>query len=175
MVRRKNKPAQTIRPAQPADEADWLRLRHSLWPSCPANKHSLEMRQLLKSHGIVFVAEDRQAGVIGFAEVSIRSDHVDGAAISPVPYLEAWFVDAAFRKRGIGRALIQAVEQWAISLSYTELASDAEVENARSIRLHKLLGFSEIDRNVAFLKKLDAPRHRRTQHSLSRFPVRAKG
>ena len=112
------------------------------------------MRQLLKSHGIVFVAEDRQAGVIGFAEVSIRSDHVDGASISRVPYLEGWFVDASFRKRGIGRALINEVEQWAISLGYSELASDAEIENTQSIRLHELLGFSEIDRNVTFLKKL---------------------
>jgi len=146
----------TIRRAEPKDKAGWVRLRHSLWPDCPENKHALEVEQVLQSGGTVFVAEHKQAGLIGFAEVSIRSDHVDGATISPVPYLEGWFVDASFRGRGTGRALLKAVEDWAISSGYTELASDAEIGNAQSIRLHKLLGFSEIDRNVTFLKKLPA-------------------
>ena len=102
----------------------------------------------------MFVAENDQAELIGFAEVSLRQDHVDGASISPVPYLEAWFVEASFRKQGVGRALIGAVERWATSRGYTELASDAEIENSLSIRLHKQLGFAEIDRNVTFLKVL---------------------
>ena len=93
-------------------------------------------------------------GTIGFAEVSLREDHVDGASISPVPYLEAWFVEASFRKQGVGQALIGAVERCATSRGYTELASDAEIENSLSIRLHKQLGFAEIDRNVTFLKML---------------------
>ena len=131
-------------------------MRRSLWPRCSEAKHDLEMRQLLKSGGVVFVAEDDQAKLVGFAEVSLRQDHVDGASICPVPYLEAWFVEAASRKQGIGRALIDAVENWAISHGYTELASDAEIENSSSIRLHKQLGFSEIDRNVTFLKTLNS-------------------
>ena len=114
------------------------------------------MDQLLKSEGAVFLAEDTQGSVIGFAEISLRHDHVDGASISPVPYLEAWFVEASFRRQGIGRALMNAVEQWAISRGFTELASDAEIDNSLSIRLHELLGFSEIDRNVTFLKTLSS-------------------
>jgi len=145
-----------IRHAKPADNASWLRMRRSLWPRCSEAKHDLEMGQLVKSGGVVFVAEDDQAKLVGFAEVSLRQDHVDGASICPVPYLEAWFVEAAFRKQGIGRALIDAVENWAISRGYTELASDAEIENSSSIRLHKQLGFSEIDRNVTFLKTLNS-------------------
>ncbi len=111
----------------------------------------------MKSGGVVFVAEDDHAKLVGFAEVSLRQDHVDGASISPVPYLEAWLVEAAFRRQGVGRALMQAVENWAISHGYTELASDAEIENSASIRLHKQLGFAEIDRNVTFLKTLGLP------------------
>ena len=143
-----------IREAHPEDKSSWLGLRRLLWPHCSDQKHELEIGQVLGSDGVVFVAEDDQANLIGFAEVSLRSDHVDGASISPVPYLEAWFVEAAFRKQGIGRSLIEAVEQWAIARGYTELASDAEMENSLSLRLHKLLGFSEVDRNVTFLKKL---------------------
>ena len=147
-------PLPRIRQAQRNDKASWLHLRRSLWPHCSEQKHNLEMGQLLRSDGVVFVAENDQAELIGFAEVSLRQDHVDGASISPVPYLEAWFVEATFRKQGVGRALIGAVERWATSRGYTELASDAEIENSVSIRLHKQLGFAEIDRNVTFLKVL---------------------
>ncbi len=143
-----------IREARPADRPTWLKLRYGLWPRCPQQKHELEMDQLLRSGGTVFVAEDEHAILIGFAEVSVRHDHVDGATISPVPYLEGWFVEGPFRNQGIGGALIGAVEQWARSRAFTELASDAVIDNVLSIRLHKKLGFSEIDRNVTFLKKL---------------------
>jgi aminoglycoside 6'-N-acetyltransferase I len=129
-------------------------MRRSLWPRCSEAKHDLEMGQVLKSGGVVFVAEDERAKLIGFAEVSLRQDHVDGASICPVPYLEAWYVEAEFRRQGTGRALMEAVEKWATSRGYTELASDAEIENTLSIRLHKQLGFTEIDRNVTFLKTL---------------------
>ena len=154
----KGHPDARIRPAQPADRPSWLRLRHSLWPHCSDHKHELEMDQVLRSDGLVFVAEDEQGNLIGFAEVSLRRDHVDGASISPVPYLEGWFVEASFRKQGIGSALMGAVEKWAMTRGYAELASDVEIENSLSIRLHKRLGFSEVDRNVTFLKTL-SPEH----------------
>src|SRR6267378_1389111 len=113
-------PAPRIRQAQRDDQASWLHLRRSLWPHCSDHKHHLEMGQLLKSDGVVLVAENDQAKLIGFAEVSLRQDHVDGASISPVPYLEAWFVEASFRKQGIGRALMGAVERWAVSRGHIE-------------------------------------------------------
>ena len=147
-------PPPRIRQARPTDKAAWLRLRHRLWPHCPDDKHDLETDQLLKSKGVVFVAEDKPDNLIGFVEVSLRADHVDGASISPVPYLEGWFVDEPYRKRGVGRALLAAVEQWAVSQGYTELASDAEIENPSSLRLHQSVGFHEVGRNVHFLKPL---------------------
>lgn len=114
-------PTVQIRKAQAGDRDSWLKMRHSLWPECSDRKHVLEMGQLLKSDGVVLVAEDSQGALVGFAEVSLRQDHVDGASICPVPYLEGWFVEARFRKQGVGRALMSAVEQWAISRGYTEL------------------------------------------------------
>ena len=147
-------PTLRIRQARPEDKARWARLRRVLWPDCSEHKHRLEISQVLQSDGVVFVAENDHGKLIGFAEVSLRRDHVDGASISPVPYLEGWLIEARYRKQGVGRALIEAVERWATARGYTELASDAELENLLSIRLHKRLGFSEIDRNVTFLKKL---------------------
>ncbi len=70
------------------------------------------------------------------------------------------FCPAPYRRQGVGRLLMDAVMGWAISGVYSELASDAEAENSLSIMLHKQLGFTEIDRNVSFLKKLALDRSR---------------
>ena len=142
-----------IRAAAPDDRDAWTRLRFELWPDCPPERHKLEVTQLLAGAGIVALAfvDDELAG---FAEVSVRSDHVDGTVHSPVAYLEGWFVRPAKRGCGVGRALIAFAEQWAISKGFSELASDAELENSQSIAVHAVLGFREVGRNVHFVKNL---------------------
>jgi len=92
--------------------------------------------------------------VVGFAEVSRRVDHVEGTINSPVPYLEGWYVVEPYRGLGIGCALLAFVEQWARERGYKELASDAEIENETSTRLHMVLGFKEVGRTVHFVKSL---------------------
>lgn len=97
------------------------------------------------------IVDDRP---VGFAEASIRGDQVEGTSATPVPYLEGWYVDENFRGKGIGEALLRFVEEWAIRHGYRELASDAEVENEESIRLHGKFGFTEVSRTVHFVRRL---------------------
>lgn len=142
-----------LRLAVADDHPTWEHLRCQLWPDCPVARHQLEVRQLLSSGGQVVLAYiDKEP--VGFAEVSIRSDHVEGAQTAPLPYLEGWYVAPPHRSQGVGRALIAAVEQWAHSKGYRELASDAEIENEKSIRLHSLLGFREVGRTAHFMRSL---------------------
>jgi len=145
-----------IRSAIPKDKSEWVRLRHALWPDCSPERHALEMAQLTapESGGVVLVAVRTNGSLGGFAEVSIRRDHVDGAASVPIAYLEGWYVDPDARGRGIGRELLAAAEQWAVARSFTELASDAELVNQESIRTHLACGFTETCRAVHFVKKL---------------------
>jgi len=145
-----------IRAIRPADTKEWLRMRHALWPDCPEQRHRLEMQQLQseRNSGVVLVAEHDDSGLSGFAEVSVRHDHVDGASTTPVAYLEGWYVDPASRGSGLGRKLIEAAEQWAAQHGYTELASDAELENEHSIRAHAACGFQETGRTVHFIKQI---------------------
>lgn len=142
-----------IRPATARDRADWIAMRTKLWPDCPAERHNLEVAQILRAPGVVALAfvDEKLAG---FAELSVRSDHVEGTENSPVPYLEGWYVSSPYRSRGVGRSLIAFVEDWARSKGFQELASDAERENRRSIRLHELLGFREVSTTVHFVKAL---------------------
>lgn len=142
-----------IRPATAADREEWIAMRYELWPDCPRERHQLEIDQLFVGTGVVALAWVSGAPA-GFAEVSIRADHVEGTSIAPIPYLEGWYVREAHRGAGVGRALIDFVEQWARSRGFSELASDAELENTLSIKLHAQLGFREVGRSVHFVKRI---------------------
>jgi aminoglycoside 6'-N-acetyltransferase I len=143
-----------VRKAKGSDHNEWLRMRKLLWPECPEDRHTLEMDLLTSSRGIVLVAEFSQAAIVGFAEISIRSDHVEGTTKTPVPYLEGWYVDPEYRDKGVGKALVGAAEEFALEKEFTELASDAEIGNNTSIKIHKGLGFREVGRSVHFIKTL---------------------
>lgn len=142
-----------IRRALSQDMEDWARMRKELWPTCSLERHRLEIRHLLDGDGLVALAiVDGDA--VGFAELSIRQDHVEGTGSSPVPYLEGWYVAHANRGKGIGILLLTFVEKWSREQGHVEMASDAEIDNHESIRLHMARGFTEVGRTVHFVKKL---------------------
>jgi aminoglycoside 6'-N-acetyltransferase I len=146
----------TIRPSTAQDLAEWIRLRRALWPDCSPARQWLEIQQLAASQhpGVVIVAERDNRALCGFAEVSIRHEHVDGTSSVPVAYLEAWYVEREFRRQGIGRQLLEAVEAWAVARGLKELASDAELETPSSIATHLSCGFRETCRAVHFVKPI---------------------
>jgi len=145
-----------VRAATTADRVDWVRMRHELWPDCPAERHALEIEQLSapSAEGIVLLAVTNNGEACGFLEVSVRHDHVDGTKSVPVPYLEGWYVDPKFRGHGVGRELLKETELWALMHGYEELASDAELEKAESIQAHLSCGFHETCRAVHFVKRI---------------------
>ena len=146
----------TIRPSTAQDLAEWIRLRRALWPNCSPARQWLEIQQFAASQtpGVVIVAERDNGGLCGFAEVSVRHEHVDGTSTVPVAYLEAWYVEPDVRGQGIGRQLLRAVEGWAAAGGLKELASDAELENRSSIDAHVSCGFTETCRAVHFIKSI---------------------
>ncbi len=144
-----------IRLYLPEDAAEWLRLRRALWPELSADEHRREMAAWLKRRDaiVLVAARANQENLAGFAEVGARSI-ADGCDTSPVAYLEGWYVDPDARRQGIGRALIQAAENWARGRGWHEFASDAELENLGSQQAHRALGFHETSRAVLYLKRL---------------------
>ena len=135
-----------------APNADWLRLRRALWPDGSDAEHEDEMAEFVAApdrYGqFMACAEDGQP--IGLAEVSLRSDYVNGTESSPVAFLEALFVVPAWRKRGVARALLLTVTSWARARGCSELASDTQLENTVSQTVHSRLGFTETERVVYF-------------------------
>jgi aminoglycoside 6'-N-acetyltransferase I len=145
-----------IRPAAKNDRSEWSRLRTLLWPDTQDN-HLREIDEYFDgaSHDIVevLVVDCDNEKLAGFIELNIRN-FAEGSRQAKVAYVEGWYVDEAYRNRGIGSRLMKAAEQWAFKQGYFELASDTEIDNQYSIELHKKLGFKETDRVVCFLKKL---------------------
>jgi len=93
-------------------------------------------------------------GLIGFVDVGLRS-HADGCDPARLAgFIEGWFVDAAFRRRGIGAALIGAAENWACSQGCVEMASDTWIGHDESESAHLALGFEIVDRCIHFRKRL---------------------
>ena len=102
----------------------------------------------------IFVALDDGGALTGFLEAGLRS-HADGCDPAvPTGYIEGWFVREEFRNRGIGRDLMRAAEEWALSQGCREMASDALIDNTVSLHAHQALGFEVVDRCVHFRKGL---------------------
>jgi aminoglycoside 6'-N-acetyltransferase I len=152
----------TVRPATPADTVVWVAMRKALYgtaPGEPADQHAREAAQYFAGQlfmpAEVLVAEDASGVALGFAELSIRS-YAEGCHSGRVAYLEGWYVVPEARGRGVGRALVEAAERWAVTQGCTELASDTAPDNEISLAAHGALGFREVDRIVCFRKELGA-------------------
>jgi aminoglycoside 6'-N-acetyltransferase I len=102
----------------------------------------------------IFVAEEKEARIVGFATVSIRTDYVEGAEQSPTGYLEAIFVEFDQRKCGIARKLIELGELWCKEKGCTQIGSDTWLDNPESQEFHLNMGFREEDRLVHFIKNI---------------------
>jgi aminoglycoside 6'-N-acetyltransferase I len=145
-----------IRGISARDRLEWVRLRDALWPGSPAD-HDAETRAHFDTPDstlVVFAAETEADGrFVGFLELDCRK-YAPGCASSPVPFIEGWYVEPAFRGRGVGRALVEAAEAHARAAGYREIASDALIENNASHAAHRALGYEEVERVVCFRKAL---------------------
>ena len=141
--------------AGPAHLEGVVRLRAALWPEDAVEVHRVEVARKLADGARFagFIALDPD-GETGFAECSIRHDHVNGCGVSPVAFLEGLYVDPAHRRRGAARALCAAAAAWGAAAGCSELGSDADLANTASQALHRALGFDETERVVFFRKRL---------------------
>lgn len=146
-----------IHPATPSDRTAWLAMRCALWPEGSAAEHAAEIEQFFagETHLLlaVLLAFDAAGAAIGFTELSIRSV-VDACETDRVAYLEGWYVEPTARRRGVGRALVRAAEDWGRAQGCTEFGSDTQVSNTVSAAAHAALGFTETDQVRCFKKRL---------------------
>jgi aminoglycoside 6'-N-acetyltransferase I len=143
-----------VRQLVEGDRSQWLELRLALWPRDDAAEFEADITGMLADPGATpafgaFV----DGSLIGFAEASERP-WGNGCETAPVGWLEGIFVVPDHRRLGIAAALVDAVMAWAKARGYSELGSDAEVDNHVSIARHAQWGFKETKRTVNFRKWL---------------------
>jgi len=131
-------------------------MREALWPD-ELGSHAGEIEQFfagkLSMPLAVLIAVDESRTPVGFAELSIRN-YAEDCVTDRVAYLEGWYVVPEARRRGFGRALVAAAEDWARAQGCTEFASDALLENESSAAAHRALGFEEAVQIRCFRKEL---------------------
>lgn len=145
-----------VRPATPEDSAPWLKMRQALWPE-GASDHPFEIASYfagrLREPLQVLLAFDDTERPVGFVELNIRNS-AEGCDTDQIAYLEGWYVVPEARQRGVGRALVQAAEQWAREEGCSEFASDTLVDNEISAAAHRALRFTEVVQIRCFRKSL---------------------
>jgi aminoglycoside 6'-N-acetyltransferase I len=139
-----------IRRYLPADRRAYQALREKLWPDCSDADNDT---WFARDDATTFLAFRDDGSMCGFVEVGARP-YAEGCESSPVGYIEGWWVDPDMRRRQVGRALFEAAEEWARGKGYTEIASDALIDNDVSHAAHRALGYEEVERLVTFRKTL---------------------
>ena len=146
-----------IRRYRDSDWAEWLRMARALFPGLTIDSDEAEMRATLSRDDAAVIVLDREtgAGLAGYVEVGTRP-WAEGCNTGPVGYIEAWYVDPDVRRCGHGRALLAAAEEWARGRGYTEMGSDALLDNVVSHAAHLRSGYAEVERVVTYRKSIGA-------------------
>lgn len=137
-----------VREAIPSDAARVVELLRTLFgetnfmlyePGESAATQEQQARQIdektRSGSGVMFVCEtDGQliGAVFGTRGVARRTKH---SLYIVIGVLQAWV------GRGVGRALLQALEEWALSRAVHRLELTVAVDNARAIALYEKFGF----------------------------------
>lgn len=139
-----------IRPVEAGDLDEWVRMRLRLWPDSTAEHEESEVEWFLAGYPsptlmAAFVCQRPEGGLCGLVEVSIK-ESAPGCVSDRIGYLEAWYVDPAWRGMGLGRALVDQAEVWARAAGCREMASDTTPFYPNSPDAHAALGYEEVER-----------------------------
>ncbi len=133
------------------------KLAYRLWPDANFEKLMngfIDIMDSDKGDCFLYYEDETAKEYLGFAQVSMRFDYVEGSDSSPVAYLEGIYVKDENRRKGIAMALVKRAEEWGREKGCSEMASDCSLDNYLSIDFHNGIGFEEANRLVCFIKRI---------------------
>lgn len=145
----------TYRRTTPADFEVLLTLVRESWPADMQDQVDDILRDALThpESTAIFACFFKNAA-IGYAQVCVRQEYVEGALAYPIAYLEALHVKVAFEDAGIAQHLIQIVTAYVNSLGIEEIATDCASSDLRRYELFLKAGFEEVSQLTHFVKSV---------------------
>jgi aminoglycoside 6'-N-acetyltransferase I len=141
-----------VRRAVPADIQGWAAGRADLWPSLDAAGHAEELVAFLDADGVFAWVAVEDRAVIGFLEAAIRA-YANGCTRQPVLFVEGAWVREDRRRRGVGKALLDALLHFARERGFEEICTDSDIGNTGAHAAFEALGFRETERVVYFRRE----------------------
>lgn len=140
-----------IRPARSKDAARLAELSSQLGYPSTAVETLQRMRKLKPaSLNALFVAEDRDAGVVGWAHVSVNYLMEVGTRAE----LNGLIVAEGQRSRGAGARLLEAAEAWARKHGCPSMSVRSNVIRERAHKFYERQGYKHYKTQKAFRKSL---------------------
>lgn len=140
-----------IRPARSKDAARLAELSSQLGYPSTAVETLQRMRKLKPaSLNALFVAEDRDAGVVGWAHVSVNYLIEVGTRAE----LNGLIVAEGQRSRGAGARLLEAAEAWARKHGCPSMSVRSNVIRERAHKFYERQGYKHYKTQKAFRKSL---------------------
>jgi aminoglycoside 6'-N-acetyltransferase I len=141
-----------VRRATTADIPGWAAGRADLWPSLDAEGHREELVAFLDADGVFAWVAVEDGAVIGFLEAAIRA-YANGCTRQPVLFVDGAWVREDWRRRGIGKAMLDALLAFARERGFDEICTDSDLENTEAHAAFEALGFRETERVVYFRRE----------------------
>jgi GNAT superfamily N-acetyltransferase len=140
-----------IRRAQPSDAAEMARLSGELgYPMSVDEMRGALGRLLVDPRHYIVVAEEGTDRLLGWMHVEHRTS-VEGGERAELMGL---IVDSAARRRGTGRVLVDAAEQWAESQGLAALTIRSNVTRELSHPFYAALGYVREKTQHVYRKRL---------------------
>jgi GNAT superfamily N-acetyltransferase len=140
----------SFRPARAGDGPQLVPLVEELgYPSSPSAVCARLQRLLEAPDQLVLVAEEA-GSLLGW----IHAQEFLSLASEPTALVTGLVVDPGARRRGIGRGLVAAVEEWARTRGLGSLRLRARATRREAHRFYRGLGFELAKRQLQFRKPL---------------------
>jgi len=133
----------------------WTELALLLFPDSSFDEEYSFHQNVLKSEKEMGFLYKKDGKYVGFMNLSVRHDYVNGTDSSPVVFIEAIYILAEYRQLGIGKEFIEYASDYAKQKGIAQLASDCLIDNTLSEEFHKGCGFVEKERVICFVKDLE--------------------
>ncbi len=142
----------SFRRAVPGDAPALVPLVEQLgYPSAPAAVRARLARVLERADHAVFVAEEGGA-LLGWIHVQA----FESLSSEPCALIAGLAVDVEHRRRGVGRTLVAAAEDWARAHGLVTLRLRSRDSRAGAHAFYERLGFRAQKRQIQFRKELGA-------------------